>query len=298
MFYTGGNPSFSFNLKEVPHELFHYCVLGSLMGIIQSNTVWLSAQYSTNDPTENQHLASLVREVISKQFGEGHPEIVRRIEQSYFHGSGDGHLPAYLFCLSEKGDDLDQWRNYASDARGISIGFHPDVFSLKPAVGYEDQKHGDNLGIHQILYEPEEQKPHIEAVLNYYKKGLLNSDEKDGKILCHYCGIALHILTYTCKNAAYKNEMEWRISHVPSLTQAGGRLIIEHSISDICFRGTQHSIASYFPMRLPSPELQPIRKIILGPQCQAEPHEIDLFLAAHGHINVRIERSKVPYRSA
>jgi hypothetical protein len=36
----------------------------------------------------------------------------------------------WVFCLSEKSDDLGQWRGYADDGQGISIGFNSAFLSI------------------------------------------------------------------------------------------------------------------------------------------------------------------------
>jgi hypothetical protein len=60
------------------------------------------------------------------------------------------------FCLSEQGDLLSQWRGYADDATGVSIGFSKDYLER---LGETDQ-HGGKAGftLNKVEYEREIQE--------------------------------------------------------------------------------------------------------------------------------------------
>jgi hypothetical protein len=55
------------------------------------------------------------------------------------------------FCLSETGDLLSQWRGYADNASGVSIGFRTEFLSnLKTRIASPTE-----LGLSAVNYDPE-----------------------------------------------------------------------------------------------------------------------------------------------
>ena len=61
------------------------------------------------------------------------------------------------FCMSEEGDLLSQWRAYAVNAAGVSIGFNSDYFGI---IGNLRRDRGDAFSAHltKVEYDIAEQK--------------------------------------------------------------------------------------------------------------------------------------------
>lgn len=77
------------------------------------------------------------------------------------------------FCLSKEGDLLSQWRGYADDATGVSIGFSEDYLGQLAKAEREPNKSGFTL--QKMEYEYPEQKklvmPTYEKVKELINKG-------------------------------------------------------------------------------------------------------------------------------
>jgi hypothetical protein len=99
--------------------LYHYCSTASFHAITQSHALWLSSLSLSNDTMEGKLVARAIARLAERDSLESKGfRLLQRIIvllELAFDGLG--------FCLSEKDDLLSQWRGYAADATGVSIGF-------------------------------------------------------------------------------------------------------------------------------------------------------------------------------
>jgi hypothetical protein len=81
-------------------------------------------------------------------------DVIHRLQES---ASGLEQVVDGLgFCLSEDGDLLSQWRGYADDATGVSIGFSKDYLKQFAEASRGQEKSGFSL--QRVEYEPEVQE--------------------------------------------------------------------------------------------------------------------------------------------
>jgi len=116
-------PSRSAFEHDPPPELYHYTDLDSLSGIFLTRTLWLSKISTMNDTSE---IGLAVRHF--KQGVEAHARQSAREEADFLQ-----HVAAQLegfrrtnICVAsfcEERDQLNQWRSYGADGRGIALGF-------------------------------------------------------------------------------------------------------------------------------------------------------------------------------
>jgi hypothetical protein len=58
-------------------------------------------------------------------------------------------MMTFVACFSEAGDLLSQWRGYANDAQGISIGFYKPILQTFDTGGY-------NYHFKKVIYKERE----------------------------------------------------------------------------------------------------------------------------------------------
>lgn len=131
-------------------SLYHYCSAQIFVEIISRRQVWLSSMKLSNDTMEGR----LVRILSEKVFAmEGaNPGNVDRF-RSYIEVL-DEHFDGFGFCFSEEGDLLSQWRGYADNGAGFSIGFSPRY--LKHLVG-KSYHNNDHFDLKQVVYDEDAQ---------------------------------------------------------------------------------------------------------------------------------------------
>ncbi|MCX5827610.1 MAG: DUF2971 domain-containing protein, partial [Deltaproteobacteria bacterium] len=110
--------------------LYHYCSTSVFVSIIENRSIWLSSLNLSNDSLEGKLVAEIVARIstsdgLDQASSEELQKGVNFIEQ-IVDGLG--------FCLSEEGDLLSQWRGYAEDATGFSIGFSKKYLERMPGV--------------------------------------------------------------------------------------------------------------------------------------------------------------------
>jgi len=226
--------------------------------------------------------------------------------ERYFDGLG--------FCLSSNGDLLSQWRGYADDACGISIGFGvPYLKSLVQAESINDS----NFGLHAVKYKQVEHESEIGDIYTELRKlidagafkrpgmsGLLDTrsplrmvaDDKAIEKANAQLILKLFELApkqFTLKAQAFSEEKEWRLVSVIEGTNFDGceyrpsrnRVIPYRTIKldDLMLKGTKR-------------KLKPIREVFLGPKNETPAIVVQAMLKQAGLGDVSVKKSKATYR--
>ena len=106
------------------HLVYHYTNAAGLYGMLSSGKVWLTNYRFLNDKTELTHTQNLASETIRNEL-RNKPDIVRRLLYNNVLEwlEVSTNIQPYVMSFSEEGDDLSQWRGYANDGEGFTIGF-------------------------------------------------------------------------------------------------------------------------------------------------------------------------------
>ena len=209
------------------------------------------------------------------------------------------------FCLSEDGDLLSQWRGYAADATGVSIGFSKEYLKrlakgngcllgrveydlsaheagVKPTYRELTQRIKDGtlkpdrgLGILQTAGMTDQQKA-ATAMANLGKELL-----KLGPKL-----LPLFYQLYLMKSRAFREEKEWRV-----LTMLATDGKDEDPPSH---RVVSNRIVPYLTVKLV--EQSPIVEVILGPKHDTPPKVVENFLKLNDYGLVKVRPSEASYR--
>lgn len=155
--------------------VYHYCSIDVFMKIISSKAIRLSDITKSNDSMEILWITKFIKEIFDDEFQkeiqktqyfeQGYPketflELVDRYSDEFF--KEDIRLYSYLVCcFSEKGDLLSQWRGYADDANGISIGFEGEVLAALGKPAKNDFISSDIFEYGQVIYTESAQKAEI-----------------------------------------------------------------------------------------------------------------------------------------
>jgi hypothetical protein len=213
------------------------------------------------------------------------------------------------FCLSEEADLLSQWRGYAADGTGVSIGFSQEYFE-KLSNSHSTKDFGFTL--QKVVYDRIQQNreilPFVETAIAEIKNGALRnpegslllpaSDEEKQSIKKAFRTMSLAIFTmfphfYTLKNPAFREEQEWRlISYVvakPNDMNGG-----EFAKMDFCARGNR--IIPYRKIDLTNENVRPILSVTLGPKNITPDAIVQAALVKAGFADVRVTRSEASLR--
>ena len=212
------------------------------------------------------------------------------------------------FCLSEEGDLLSQWRGYAVDASGVSIGFSKEYLNkLAEKIRGQDKP---GFSLQRVEYDPKAQENLIKPTYDQIKEligqgalalpdmtsllGFRTRDEGESikkkmetasKILS-WKVLSLFAELFLLKTRAFREEKEWRlISYFVKL------------MDDTCsFRALNDRIVPYREFILDESTKGAITEVILGPKNMTPNYVIDSFLKQNGYANVKVSRSEASYR--
>lgn len=212
------------------------------------------------------------------------------------------------FCLSKDGDLLSQWRGYADDARGVSVGF--DRTYLENLAKAIKGKKIPNFALYKVEYEHSIHEAKIEPIYNELRR-LINEGafklqglrtlldtrteveiaEDDRRIanardelIRKKIELLPHI--FALKTPAFKEEQEWRLVS-----------IFMHGTEEDClYRAAQNRIVSYRAFDLSTSDIPAISEVILGPKHETPEHVVWSMLKQAGFGEVSIRRSEASYR--
>ena len=212
--------------------LYHYTNLDTLYSIIKNintenaNSIYFTLRathaYFLNDMTEGQLLLAALKKIGAD-------------ENLLYNLTSIMGYP-FVVSLSELEDDLNMWRCYANQGKGVSIGLNKDV--IEEAIKH--QPWGESAAINKCQYVTEDELvEHLKSL--HIKESIQDPDKKP------LCTLLLKTLKF--KNKSFIAEEEWRI-YANCLE------------SDL--RVSDNLIIPYYNIQLP---IEAITSITFGPKC-------------------------------
>lgn len=284
--------------------LYHYCSNNAFHSTVESQSIWLSSLTLSNDSMEGKLVKNIISHIANDEnldsaTTQGLLDLITGLE---------GFIDGLGYCLSKEGDLLSQWRGYADDATGVSIGFSKEYLKrLSETTGSQDvpgftlQKveYGLNKQIKMVKPTYKKLKSQIDngALKIPGARGLLetrSADEiaRENEVIKDaYKNLTLTVFTlfkelYLLKNEAFSEEREWRLLSY----------LLDHENDDCLFYSQGNRIIPYREFALTALDINPINEIIIGPKNITPKRVIDKFLKKHGFMDVDIKRSSASYR--
>ncbi len=278
---------------------YHYCSTETFRQIITNKSVWLSSLKSSNDSMEGKWTASVIR-LVAEDLRVPEADLE---EFSMLVNSVEDIFDCLGFCMSGDKDMLSQWRGYADDGRGVSIGFSE---SFLAAVVEQPR----TVRLHHVVYDLAKQKEIVTETVAEAKKlieaGALRKPSKgtaltpktaeefaeavrQWRLLDNELFYQLTLLEkswFSLKNPAFKEENEVRLS----------RTFWQPEPTD--YRTFNGRLVPYSIIQFPEmSDGQPIiEQVTLGPKNTTPVHVVNSFLRSCGFHDVPVEPSRASYR--
>lgn len=306
-----------------PSTLYHYCSLQTFQKIMENKSIWLSDVSKSNDSKELAWIKSECQHYLMKSWIE-YLE-AKKANNSFLSVSTkdfeefnkalelikeNDASKCWVFCLSEKKDDLGQWRGYADDGQGVAIGFQSDLFKLIEKIAYIADK-DEELYFRKVKYSQKD----IKAFLYDYA-GLreINEDLSSEEVLEIYKKVAVLTIWNApfFKNEKFKDEKEWRVAYStnmldmlngkkPGISNEKNHLSNAVSLEKYGYIIKNGDLVSHLEMELPILN-NVISSITLGPKCKVNPLELKLYLTSIGMYKdnkgkpIKVLQSQASYR--
>lgn len=302
------------NFEEKPPVFYHYSALESLMGMIETNKLWMSKGTFLNDSNELLYIISIleaIEEKIETKVIElfGNNEAARQISDLFTREfrrtltrfqnelSFDDY-EVYILSLTKNKDSLALWYNYA-EGDGYNIGFSSEEM-LRRIKDFSGQIDNQFNFIHgQVIYEKEKQEDiiisffmdTIEQIFQRYAD--INLDTLQKELSIHLFSV-INTCSIFFKNEIFKSEEEYRIAFSKRVNSSK-----ETRETEVFFR-SQNGIVIPFIMVDFYTKL-PIREITIGPKNNIDVAKagMEQFLKSKGYnvekINIRKSIAELRY---
>lgn len=312
--------------------IYHYCSIDTFLNIIKNSTIRMSDVGKSNDYMETKWLLDYFEDEVIRQYQENPIKLndgyicgLNDIETIKFlvRNEKEKMLKAtdqlfYISCFSENGDKLSQWRGYADDGNGVSIGFK--------TKGLRSLSENEELLIlRKVTYPSKKTTPN--EIMDYAKEflsdiynALINNETKDiflnrnsSSYVLMLSSIILQLDSVFYKNPEFQEEEEWRLVLNDELSKYGTDWNYwyndekENTLGEFnqCFpkglefKSTRKKIISYFDLSFKGRKDEIIDKIIIGPKSEIEESDVHQVLSYYGYNasnDISIEKSKSTYR--
>jgi hypothetical protein len=284
---------------DVP--LFHYTTGPGLLGIVRTRRIWATHFRHLNDRQELESGASLVQQVAVALSQDGS---IGPASQSLFRDfvAHHGQYPTaswynpFIASFSEDGNLLSQWRAYAENGAGYSLGLRLTLkFDVPSALTgsllrceYDDTIFRERVRSEFLNV--------ADKLFRYIQAHATGPDDTK-----RFCEAALHaLMVHTVmlaprfKASAFREEREWRLITFPQDEKADAELTL--------FRVSRRGLVPYVEIPLDYEDgLLPLTQVYVGPTQDADTgvNAAALFLKHQGYDGQKlVSSSGIPFRSS
>jgi hypothetical protein len=289
---------------DIP-PLYHYCDTNTFKAIVENNQLWLSSLRQSNDAMEGHLLRRLIHEALAEM--NLSPDVAAELIDMW--DTWFLQVDCFATCLSTEKDLLSQWRGYAANGSGFSIGFDAEAltkleFTDGPLLGSWANARPQ---MYYVEYKEQQQKEQVRRVLSEVlpmlnilseQRSLRNllqdaNDQKKanelGKVKAR-TEMAHKLIqwvpqAYTIKSEAFAEEHEARLMAVAPLMPKVHR-----------YRTRGAALVPYLRLNISSGVRSPIVSVRLGPTNPTPPDVIRNYLHGHDMEHVEVTTSIASYR--
>ncbi len=273
---------------HIPSTLYHYCSTEAFMAIVVNKNIRLSALSMSNDSEEGRLVLRLTEKLGSTSRTD---RAVLAFLKSHWNEVVTAN-EGLGFCLSERGDLLSQWRGYAVQGRGVSIGFSTEYLN-RMSVSDEADEHFATL--ERVEYRERQQlheyEPTFKALVSaieeasgYLYAGEVSISDKLKAVLNRKLRPWTRRI-YTFKNDGFAEEREWRML----------ALLTSEEQETCSYRAVDDKIVAFKELRLDAKPLPPIVSVTLGPKHTTPVDQVVRMLHCYG-IDATVAKSTLTYR--
>lgn len=295
---------------QIPDILYHYCSVSTFYNIMKNQSIWLSDISKSNDSQELNWATEqfkefyrytwlrYVREVTKKKsLTEEESQKFDRIKTILDAYLCDDIYKYWVFCLSEKADDLGQWRGYADDGHGLAIGFDTEPFAAID-VEFADVNDSFDFCFRKIGYGEAALFEYFDMMTEQME--ISAEIEPDAAISRILTSAKLMIDSASWfKNSGFKSEKEWRLIYkkltvdlhnnkLPTFPDELSKLAKFFSFGSFGYIPKNNDLVSHIELKTTVMN-KLVKEIIIGPKCLLTESEIQTFLISCGIIKSKAE---------
>ena len=303
--------------EKQPKTLYHYCSLPTFYNIIKNKSIWLSDVEKSNDFLELVSMRQLFAKEMDEQIAKKALTYSESFDYKHMMKLNDLQIKAHgeirkaiakhlFFCLSEKGDLLSQWRGYADDGSGISIGFNRNFLcKLNDLNTQTPPNKREYFQFEKVDYNEDLAVEFIKSKTGIGFFSLYDNEEEQTNCIKHALAkVALAAPFH--KTAAFIEECEWRIVVTYMLWSFEKPDFSPYNNNDFVFSNIEYTasknkLVPHLEIKFPSIK-NAISEIVIGPKCDENIIDMKYFLVCMGVLDnfddnsITIKKSTASYR--
>ena len=279
----------------IPPNLYHYTSQKGLKGILQNKNLWMTNIRYLNDSSEFSYTINLVKTELKKRKDKYYNHCKTLYDKTYkayeltekFCNNllNNTEYEFYVFSLSQKKNDLNQWREYCPKEGGFCVEF--DYKKLSHIINPDGGNQENHINIKKCEYHKKEQIKSISSLFDNLDTSFTSTNSVDlPHIFIKFVLDILKLSSY-CKDTSFKDEIEYRI-------------ISRGEHNNKIYREGKSTIIPYIEFSpLDDDNKLPISKIWIGPTPHPELSKmsVESLLKSEKYKGVKVIKSKIPYRS-
>lgn len=230
-----------------------------------------------------------------------------------------GGVTNFVVCFCEEGDVLSQWRGYADNGKGCSLGFSVKELedycnTYKGILRFEqvDYKTVKEINV-TIVEEALKVLNELRGLRNWIVENLPSlHEEKIDKMFQYYfhqmiSSVLMSSLKY--KNETFKEEQEWRLFFSQQIYKYAKWIYGDEEIETIVyddmlkviknrieFNVTSDDLIPFYPIKFTEISPNPIKQVIVGPQNKIMEKDFSLYVASNKLNDIDFRYSRISYR--
>lgn len=277
-------------ITSVPKVLYHYTNSVGISGMLKESKIWLSDSRFVNDKTEGSHFIDLSIATVSELIKSTDSKTKKRYYESiiYFIETLDQY-DSYIFSLSVRKDDLSQWRGYANEGKGFTIGFNGmELHGRSEAID-------SDINFNRVEYRIDRQTETIKGTVaqlweQFVKEcSVIGADDHDELAVeaARTVSWVLDNQSIFSKHHSFEGEDEWRLV-----------MYRKPRVDSIRVRATGSSLTPYVEVEPMGPNTKlPITEVGIGPGFESR-YMVDAVesLCRHAGYSPTIYSAETPYR--
>jgi hypothetical protein len=268
---------------ELPlRTLYHYTTQAGLLGILTSQSIWASEIRFLNDATEFRTALDAVGAELSTRISDlDSAEARTRGDAIFGKFTALEESSVFVLSLTEKGDDLSQWRAYGGRHSGYAIGFDVDKLGAL-AAEYDFE-------LHRCLYESPEHGLLAATIVDDAMAWLSEGDRMTRR-RCREFHRTMLKTAPLLKHYKFRDESEWRL------------VSASHPVTspEIGFRSGPSTLVPHYSIPLFAKDgSSPLTRVTIGPTPHVDLaiHSTYALLQARGFKDAFVRESQIPLRT-
>lgn len=255
--------------------IYHYCGKDVFEKIIETKIIWLSDITKMNDKGKYKSGFQIINEIL-----KSYSDVYEIISTEMSPNNINNTFKVLISCFSRDGDILSQWRAYANDGHGFSIGFDMEMVKQHHLFNRYLEKMepiSGKINFTSVNYDRSEFEREVHKLIKTYKD--ISSPIKF-KLLSR----TLMYMAIRYKDSFFKEEQEVRGFIAPEIGIKGDDYMIEQ-------RDCHYGIAHYHRLNTSFQDIHAIKEVVIGPKNSATIAETKIKLKSFGLENIPVRLS-------